>query len=246
MNKTKDYDMFIFREDNRSKIDYAHVEKIKNSIKSKNMLELRPILVNEKMEIIDGQHRLLAAKGLDIEIYYVIEKDLRPADIVLMNISKAWQLDDFLNFYVKNDFPEYVKLKKFVSHNILSLKVALALQQGLSNSIRHEFKIGNYKYLDTDESIIQTCKETIEVIKRRNGFSGYTASSKFWMSMIKLFIHPKFEARKWFSNLVRMVDDCGPRSTTIGYQKMILDIYNWRNNSRIEIVKGDPDEESQE
>ena len=37
---------------------------------------MRPIVVNKKMEVMDGQHRLMAAKQLGVEIYYQEEKNL--------------------------------------------------------------------------------------------------------------------------------------------------------------------------
>jgi len=89
IRKTTNYEIFTFREDNREKIDKKHLARLVESIKSRNLLELRPIMVNEKLEIVDGQHRLLAAKQLGYEIYYQKEENLDCADIVRMNLSKA-------------------------------------------------------------------------------------------------------------------------------------------------------------
>ncbi len=89
IKKTKNYEMFTFREDNREKIDQSHVQRLVFSIEKRNLLELRPIIVNEKFEVIDGQHRLMAAKFLDVEIFYQQEKKLDAKDIITMNITNT-------------------------------------------------------------------------------------------------------------------------------------------------------------
>lgn len=236
MNKTMNYKEFVFRDDNRSKINKSHIEKLKRSIQQKNLLELRPIIVNEKMEVIDGQHRLLAAQDLGVEIYYIIEEKLTSKDVVLMNISKQWCLEDFLNYYCRNEHPEYIKLRDFLKKERITLNIALALQLGKTHKIRDEFKLGNYQYVEIESETIDVCWQTLELIKRRNGASQYLQSARFWMGMVNVFSHPKFEKEKWFVNLNKMVDDCGARITIKNYIKMLLDIYNYRNNERITIV----------
>jgi hypothetical protein len=46
IQNTKNYSMFKFRADNREKISDGHVEKLVESIKTRNLLEMRPIIVN--------------------------------------------------------------------------------------------------------------------------------------------------------------------------------------------------------
>ena len=60
LEKTKNYEIFKIMDCNRE-LSAANLQKLIGSIKSRNLLEFRPIIVNSKMEIIDGQHRLAAA-----------------------------------------------------------------------------------------------------------------------------------------------------------------------------------------
>lgn len=69
MKETKDYNIFKKHPNNRE-IFHANLEKIKRSIQIKNLLEYRPIIVDKKMQVIDGQHRLEAARQLGVPIYY--------------------------------------------------------------------------------------------------------------------------------------------------------------------------------
>ncbi len=146
IKKTKDYDLFRFREDNREAINQAHVKRLAESIKARNLLDLRPISVNSEYEVIDGQHRLLAAKSLGVEIYYQMQEGLKAEDIIIMNVSKSWAQADYLNYYCKNGYQEYIKLKDFTKHHNISLKVAINIMVGYSKTAAQEFKNGKFKF----------------------------------------------------------------------------------------------------
>lgn len=238
IKKTKDYDIFTFREDNREKIDQAHVKRLAESIESRNLLELRPIIVNDKMEVIDGQHRLLAAKFLACEIYYQQEKKLDAADIIRMNITKPWTIDDYLNFHCQHQNDEYLKLKGFMQKHTLTLKVALNIAMGQAKSGYHDFKLGNFKFDEENLDIeLDVCWDSINYIKKMNGFSPYTSSTRFWKSLLKLIRHPEFDEQKWRSNMQKMIDHFCPKARTEDYVNMVQTVYNWRNSSRINLME---------
>ena len=67
--KTNNYDIFKLMPNNRN-VNLTHVGRLKLSFKE--MYLISPIIVNSRMEIIDGQHRLHAAKELNLPIYYII------------------------------------------------------------------------------------------------------------------------------------------------------------------------------
>ncbi len=236
--KTKEYDRFIFRSDNREKIDQTHVRRLEDSIKARNMLDLRPIIVNEIMEIIDGQHRLLAAKNLGLEIYYQVQKNITARDILLLNISKNWTTGDILNHYCRNGQQEYIKLRQFMKENNLTLKVALNITMGNALALYKEFREGRYKY--NDDLVggeLDICWDTINYIKKMNGFSPYTSSARFWKALLKLVRHEKFSPEKWRYNLQRMVERFCPKARVEDYQRMMMEVYNYRNNERVNLLE---------
>lgn len=106
--KTVNYDLFLFMDDNRD-VSEAHVRAlIKESEVSGNLTELDPIKVNEEMEVIDGQHRLLATKELGLPIYYVVRPGLTIVDALNMNIHhRAWTSDDYAKTYSKRGNQSY-------------------------------------------------------------------------------------------------------------------------------------------
>ncbi len=237
IKKTKDYDMFVFRADNREKIDHTHVKKLQESIQSRNMLQLAPIIVNDKMEVIDGQHRLLAAKALGVEIFYREEKKMDCADIIRMNISKSWRAADYLNFYCQHNYEEYKKLATFMKKNNVSLKVAMTIGMGQAHLVFEDFRMGNFKFPDECLDMeLDICWDTINYIKKINGFSPYTSASRFWKAMLKLFKHPDFDANKWRSNMKQMIDNFAAKAKHEHYVHMFEHIYNWRNTKKIKLT----------
>jgi hypothetical protein len=233
VQKTRNYKMFKFREDNRA-VNPGHLRNITESIRAKNMLEVRPILVNEKMEVIDGQNRLKAAEALGVEIYYEVKKDIQPEDMLILNISKSWGIGDFFNYWLKNGNPEYIKLNKFMHEHGINLKITLPLVIGQTHEKMDDFKKGKFIYntLDIDKEF-DICKDTIALIKKVQGFSAYTGGPRFWKALLKVIKHPNFDAVKWMNNLEKLIGKMGPRANEKMYVELFCSIYNWGRGSRI-------------
>jgi hypothetical protein len=114
---TTQYGNFKWLKGNRE-INEAKVKKIIKDIEAGiDLLKYAPIIVNEKMEIIDGQHRYMAAKQLKKPVHYVIHQyadlELVPA---INSKSTKWKTADYLNSYIDLKKPVYVALQDFVDH----------------------------------------------------------------------------------------------------------------------------------
>src|SRR5690606_17653551 len=176
------------------------------------LLMFKPIIVNGAMEVVDGQHRLAAARELGVAIYYQVNNDLRAEDVILMNTAKAWVITDYLNYYVKNHYPEYIKLNDFFKSSSIPLRALLSLSAGNSRESLTAFKEGKFLFdLEASRDDIEYCNLTIAYIRKINGTSRYLESSKFWNCILKLVRHPYFEFSKWKVNLERMISKIGPR-----------------------------------
>jgi len=235
---TTNYDMFKFREDNRQTITQSHVRRLAESIKSRNLLELRPISVNGEMEVIDGQHRLLAAKSLGVPIYYHQNHELLASDIILMNVAQAWGQADYLNYFCKNNYPEYLKLRDFMKAHNITIKIALNITMGQRKDAFIKFKQGEFKFNQEDfANHIDICWNTIDYIKRMNGYSAYTHSARFWSALLIMIRHASFDATKWLDNLKRMVERFTAKARQDDYLRLFMDVHNWRNNNKVDLVK---------
>ncbi len=237
IKKTKNYEMFKFREDNRQTINNNHVAKLKKSIEIRNMLSFKPIYVNGDFEVIDGQHRLLAAKALETDIYYEVKEDFNGEEMVLMNISMAWTTSDFFNYYSSNGFHEYIKLKNFIEKNNFSLRVGLDMHMGRYRNAYSNFKLGKFVFREDKikECNLEVMHETIKYIESmfKSGEVHYLKTTRFWKGLTCLVMHPDFKSEHWFNNLKKLIDRVSIKATENGYRKLLFDIYNWKLQDRI-------------
>ena len=65
---TKDYEMFKIIKENRNK-DNPNYKQLKKSIQTKQ-IKSAAIIINEHMQIIDGQHRFWICQELGLEVPY--------------------------------------------------------------------------------------------------------------------------------------------------------------------------------
>lgn len=111
---TTDYSIFNILKENRD-VRKSRVTKIMNSISEINFTRCQPIVLNEKMEIIDGQTRFFACKELGLPIYYMIEKLNGQSVKVMtsMNTKQAkWNQDEFIDLYYKQGHPVFIETKE--------------------------------------------------------------------------------------------------------------------------------------
>lgn len=116
---TTDYEAFAMLNGNRP-LNKKKIEKIKDDVqKGLNLLPYCPIIVYEKDDqhlVVDGQHRFMVSKELELPVYYVISKELSLYQIAMMNSKQEkWKEVDFLNCYVELENEHYKLLKDFLA-----------------------------------------------------------------------------------------------------------------------------------
>jgi len=124
--ETTNYEMFSFMKTNRT-IGNGLVERLMKSINSIGYVVARPIIVNESMVVIDGQHRLEACKRLNIPVHYEISNvNMHDAMLQLNMNQEIWRLNEYIQSYANSGIYCYKELVKFedkyhlgVSNNIV-------------------------------------------------------------------------------------------------------------------------------
>ena len=111
------------------------------------------IIVNEKYEIIDGQHRFDVIQELKLPLNYIVCKGYGLNEVHILNQnSKTWTSDDYLDGYCKLGYKDYLKYKEFKELYGIGHYECMWLLNGsqLSNPTQvfftGDFKIKNYKY----------------------------------------------------------------------------------------------------
>lgn len=91
--QTRDYDRFTIMDSNR-KIDNKKVEKLVGLIKQHGVQQ--PIIINEALQIVDGQHRYMACKKIGAVIPYVISKSWKSTDdTIVLQEGSGWSALDY-------------------------------------------------------------------------------------------------------------------------------------------------------
>jgi disulfide oxidoreductase YuzD len=179
---TTDYNDFKGIVSNRE-VNKSHVRKLAESIRKKNLLFIRPVIVNEKMQVIDGQHRLAACELLGAPVHYILCPELTKEDIAILNTAqKNWTRLDFINFCALEGIAEFKELSKLIN-KYPELKVSFILRAiGNCKDLRH----GVIKLIDT-EFVHQLCEWLQGLYKKKYEF---VASRDFGVACLELGPEP--------------------------------------------------------
>lgn len=235
---TKNYDLFKVHESNR-KMDASNLQKLKSSITCRNLLEFRPILVNKNMEVIDGQHRLQAAKSLDVDIFYSIKEESNHEDILLLNTNqKSWKLDDYLNYHISLGNEHYKKIKEFLKENNLILREGLLILYGGGKGSGTKLKEGKLKFpedkIPEKLIFIKKTSEILSLIKEQkiNGYF-FEKSMNFKRALLEFILCSDVDSDVLSKKISLDVSKITKRQSSTEYYLMLKEIYNFKSHNKI-------------
>lgn len=127
-----DYKVFNILDRNRV-INSAHVKQLAKDIDEHG--QQIPIIVNENMDVIDGQHRLAALSSLGYPVLYYMTKGTDVEDVGRLNSLQAkWGEKDWVHDYAEGGSKSYKLIEKCKEkYKDLSFR-----------TIVYAFKCGNY------------------------------------------------------------------------------------------------------
>lgn len=125
IKSTMDYSLFKTMPGNRE-VNRRHVrELIRLLNKAGNLTNQFPIVVNENMEVIDGQHRLEALKELGWEVAYIQEKGATLNMVRAINLgNKNWNWRDVAQSFADLGNKEYEWFLRYIDRHNLGFTVA--------------------------------------------------------------------------------------------------------------------------
>lgn len=174
----QDYDAFALMNGNLP-LNRNKIEKIKADVQlGFNLLPFCPVIVFDKDEIlyvVDGQHRFIVSKELELPVYYVISDELSLFQVATMNSKQEkWKEKDFLNCYIELGVSDYGLLSELCNEYNVGIKiVAELLMHGdyLNRSgIMDLFREGDFKSYYEEET-----RELLDLVA--SIFSRYKFSS---------------------------------------------------------------------
>lgn len=189
---TNDLSIFKITDWNRS-IDASRQKKIKKSILEVGYIPT-PIIVNEKMEVIDGQGRLAVLRELgNIPVWYIVVPGIGRDECTSMNNSMTnWGPKDFVHSFAVDGNETYIWLEKMLERydKVISYNVVIACATGLYGSSRVERTIKEGR-LELDESDFQVAEEKLEFLNQfREAYSKCTQKPLLQRSLLTAFDDP--------------------------------------------------------
>lgn len=163
IQETTDYSIFKALPHNRPVV-HSHVIRLVGSMSERPHLRpARPVLVNDKMQIIDGQHRLKASELNGQSVFFMQVPNLTIEDARLLNaLQRTWSLLDYAYSYASSKIPAYVQFVRTYEARELPPSAILEYMMP-ANRRQHQFRIG--KLAPADQVILdQKLDEAADIL----------------------------------------------------------------------------------
>ena len=225
--QTYEYDIFNRFEFNRE-IKKSHVELLKASMKQENRLHLHPLIVDKDYNIIDGQHRLEAAKSLNIPVYYIVDKNATDQSILIDQFVNYWKSQDYINFYAKRGKPEYVKFLEVMKKYDLTHTQMYSINCFNNHDCRKATRLGRLKVKERALLFLNDCEKVIDFLKKETPLDirNSVNSSDFIVALYCFWNTFPDKIKSLGENMIVHFPKIVLKGNKLMYLKCLVDIYN--------------------
>ncbi len=228
---TTDYSIIKTISGNRF-VNPKDVEIIMTSMQIKQLIV--PAIVNEKMQLIDGQHRLAACIKLSLPFYFIQVDGYALPEVQQMNASmKNWKPVDFLDSFIElynageKEFHNYITLQKFMRDTGLTLSASLYLSDITAppGEITNKFKTGKFTFVD------EPLSRKIALYAR--DFDQYDQTRWRRTTFLKVFAsictNKGYKHDKMMKNTTSQWNKLLLMSNELATRSLLLEIYNYNS-----------------
>ena len=229
IKSTNNYSLFQPLKGNRD-INRGHVVRIKESME-KQMLPTF-IEVNERYEVIDGQHRLEALKELGLPVYYIVNEGSGLREAQRHNeIKKKWGYADILASHCAAENDNYLFIRYIMNkYNLTLVNTLIACQRG------NDGQRIQYKFLQGELEI--TNKKEIEDLIRKalriNAFVNIMRKTA-WSAILQCVDSQYFDVDVFIRKLSYLKDQFSPQVTKKQQIAQIEEIYNYKSRNKVNL-----------
>lgn len=244
---TTDYDKFKIISYNRK---LRHMCKFSKVVGKCNKLYVHPIIVSKKMEVIDGQHRLEYAKEGGYPIYYIIDHNFHPSDLINHNITASnWVAMDYGKFYSSCNSEEITSQQRkdyqFFVNVCKEYKIAFDIFMKMfhkhkgGGSASMNFKNGDLHLRYTYDQIIQYVIAMDNIIKylKKNKII-LNSSIHVYMALFRIIRLDGYEDERMFKKMEENLDGVLLAFKFRKYDEIairLLEVYNKHAKQKIEL-----------
>ena len=168
--ESKQYDLLTKLLGNRV-VAPKNVENKKELLEKNGFKSTNPVIINQKGQMIDGQHRRLAAEELNMPFKFTIDVAVKAeeslqATIELNNSGKPWVTLDYINAYAENGNEEYEKLLALCEELDLNMSKTLILYLGAkaNNEFQKSIAKGVFKFDENKAQLARNRKKELDLL----------------------------------------------------------------------------------
>jgi hypothetical protein len=245
--RTTDYKMFFFVDDNR-KIVEAHVNKIAAIMKEYGYFKSMPIIVNDrdkkgrpfpnnKLLVVDSQHRLTAGEKELKEVTFCIDNAITPELISKINdAQRSWTAKDYLGKWVVHGNRHYIALAQFMTdHHPTTLSDCHEMLMGgavTGGNTTQAFNDGKFKVIDLNlaHAIANSYKDFTKIYKEFK-------SKAFLRAMIRVNVSGKYNHKRMMTKMKKFGHKMRTQKTTREYLVDMQLVFNFnQKTNRVSFV----------
>jgi len=212
------------------------------SIKERNLLSTKPILVNDQFEVVDGHTRLMAAERLQVPIYYIVEPNITLDCMMLANSAQTrWGVRDTIRYYASQKKQDYIFLKSFMDETGLMARPAASILVGSSSGVESTaMRKGEWEHGITADDYAKFLKQYLDLrnildsradacIKR------VIKNQSFCSCLGRLFRNSSYSHERLCSQLRNWWTRLRPQVSQDDYRQMLQNLYNYKQKDRLTI-----------
>jgi len=248
VRKTNDYSLFKPLVGNRV-VNKLHVKRLKDSFERTYLLN--PIIVNDKYEIIDGQHRFQSARELGKPVNFIVAPGYGLREVQILNENmKNWRKEDYLNAYCDLGHPQYLRFREFMNRfpdfsisicqSLLRDSVPCRRNLKSTELISETNKYGNYSTNDFQEGNLEikdydrAVENAEKIMMIKPYYDGYNRTT-FVQSMISIFKSDNYNHAQFLSKLSYQPNALQHCVNIQQYKLLIEEIFNYRSREKVSL-----------
>lgn len=223
--RTNNYEQFKRLVGNRE-VNPKRVKTIRKSIEEIGYIP-NPIVVNENMEVIDGQGRLQALKELGLPVEYIIKNGVGIRECLYMNINQErWKIKDYINSYAERGNKSYQMLKDLIDfYPIYSVNTIGTAIKGIKNLTSTNIRKGNLEISNKEyEKAIMTLNYMNRFIPLIKFFRG--KATHFFQALVFVYNVEGIDLERLFSQTNKEIGNIIPWNDTNTAIQSIEEMYN--------------------
>lgn len=225
LRSSKDYGMFDRSKENRP-VELGNRRILRSSMELHGWVKAYPMHVtrgaNNRLVIIDGQHRFEIAKELGIPVWFV-ETENHVDVAMINNAQRKWAYRDYAGSFAQRGNQEYIKLLEFADRHQIPVLSAVTMLSGTSSSNKDDaYKSGTWKisstgFADRVVIIFNEIKKFNKAVCKENLITSISTCCRVY----------GFQDARMIQAVNRCPEKLMTYSTSSALVEMLEDIYNF-------------------